>query len=74
MERNGVHSGVLSTMRKIKAMPDGKRGFYLFLLRRYADVLEQELRDPTFVAETETQSAEAGRHVPFERARGVAAA
>jgi hypothetical protein len=44
------------------------------LLRRYADVLEQELRDPTFVAETETQSAEAGRHVPFERARGVAAA
>jgi hypothetical protein len=26
MEAAGVHPGVMSTMRKIKAMPDGKRG------------------------------------------------
>jgi hypothetical protein len=52
MEAAGVHPGVMSTMRKIKAMPDGKRGFHLFLLRRYADVLERELHDPAFAAET----------------------
>jgi hypothetical protein len=48
MEGAGVHPGVMSWMRSIKAMPDGKRGFHLFLLRRYADVLEQELHDATF--------------------------
>jgi hypothetical protein len=73
MAAAGVHPGVMSTMRRIRAMPDGKRGFHLFLLRRYADVLEKELHDPTFAAETEAKPAEAGP-VPFEHARGAAAA
>jgi hypothetical protein len=55
MERNGVNSGVMSVMRRIRAMPDGKRGFHLFLLRRYADILERELRDPTFAAQGEAK-------------------
>jgi hypothetical protein len=66
MEAAGVHPGVMSTMRKIKAMPDGKRGFHLFLLRRYADVLEKELHDPMFAAET-TEPAKADP-VPFVQA------
>jgi hypothetical protein len=45
MEAAGVSSGVMSVMRRIRAMPEGKRGFHLFLLRRYADVLEKELHD-----------------------------
>jgi hypothetical protein len=67
MEAAGVSSGVMSVMRLIRAMPEGKRGFHLFLLRRYADVLEKELHDPTFAAETEAKPAEAGSPVPFER-------
>jgi hypothetical protein len=63
----------MSVMRRIRAMPDGKRGFHLFLLRRYADVLEEELHDPTFAAETEAKPAEAGRPVPFGRAHGAVA-
>jgi hypothetical protein len=66
MEVAGVHPGVMSTMRRIRAMPDGKRGFHLFLLRRYADVLEEELRDTTFAAET-TEPAKADP-VPFVQA------
>jgi hypothetical protein len=66
MESAGVHSGVMSTMRKIKAMPDGERGFHLFLLRRYTDVLEKELHDPMFAAET-TEPAKADP-VPFVQA------
>jgi hypothetical protein len=66
MAAAGVHPGVMSTMRKIKAMPDGKRGFHLFLLRRYADVLEKELHDPMFAAET-TEPAKADP-APFVQA------
>jgi hypothetical protein len=58
MEAAGVHPGVMSMMRRIKAMRDGQRGFFLALLRRYADVLEQELHDPMFAAET-TEPAKA---------------
>jgi hypothetical protein len=65
MAAAGVHPGVLSTMRRIKAMPEGKRGFFLFLLRRYSDILEAELHDPAFAAEAEVQP------VPFERARAA---
>jgi len=70
MERNGVHSGALSTMRKIRAMKDGRRGFFLFLLKRYIDVLERELHDPAFVAEA-TAPAEAGNTVPFGSAQAA---
>jgi hypothetical protein len=64
MAAAGVHPGVLSTMSSIKAMPDGKRGFHLFLLRRYADILEQELHDPAFAAQVEAKADP----VPFEKA------
>jgi hypothetical protein len=65
MERNGVNSGVMSTMRKIRAMPEGKRGFFLVLLQRYITVLEDELHDPAFAAQIEAQPAEAGETIPF---------
>jgi hypothetical protein len=81
MAAAGCHPGIMSTMRRIKAMPDGKRGFFLALLRRYVDVLEAELHDPAFVAEAAApdeapglKPAEAGFITPFEHARGVAAA
>jgi hypothetical protein len=67
MEEEGVHPGVLSVMRRIRAMPAGKRGFFLFLLQRYAAVLEEELHDPTF--------KEPGAEVhPFGGARTASAA
>jgi hypothetical protein len=74
MAAAGVHPGVMATMRKIKLMPDGKRGFHLFLLRRYADILDKDLRDPTFAAQTEAKLAEGVVSVPFVPARGAAAA
>jgi hypothetical protein len=58
----GVHAGVLSWMRKIKAMAPGKRGFHLYLLRRYADVLESELHDPAFRAPEQQDNV-----APFDR-------
>jgi hypothetical protein len=68
MAAEGVHPGVLLTMRKIKAMPDGKRGFFVFLMRRYCDVLEQELHDPAFVDNsTIVENAGNGVTVPFDR-------
>jgi hypothetical protein len=48
----GVDPAVLATCRRIAAMREGKRGFHLFLLRRYLEVLEAELTDPTFSAST----------------------
>jgi hypothetical protein len=66
MAAAGVHPGVMSTMRRIKAMPDGKRGFHLFLLRRYCDILEGELYDPTFAAEAEAKPAGSAVTVPFD--------
>jgi hypothetical protein len=62
MAAAGVHPGVMSTMRKIRAMPDGKRGFFLFLMRRYCDVLEQELHDPAFRAPEQQDNV-----APFDR-------
>jgi Phosphatidylglycerol lysyltransferase, C-terminal len=64
MEAAGVHSGALSMMRRIRAMPSGKRGFFLFLLRRYSDILEEELHDPAFAAQVE----EKADPVPFVQA------
>jgi hypothetical protein len=63
----GVHPGVLSAVRRIEAMPEGKRGFFTFLLRRYLDIREQELRDPTFTAPTEAAEAKPEAAFPFER-------
>jgi hypothetical protein len=71
MEAAGVHAGVLSWMRTIRAMPDGKRGFHLFLLQRYAAILEEELHDPAFAKQV--QGAEAPRPaVPFAEQRPAA--
>jgi hypothetical protein len=38
-------------------MREGRRGFHLFLLRRYLDVLDAELADPTFSAPKEGAAA-----------------
>ena len=58
----GVDPAVLATCRRIAAMRDGKRGFHVFLLRRYLDVLEGELADATFSAPEEKAA------VPFRSA------
>jgi hypothetical protein len=71
MERNGVHPGCLSVMRRIKAMPSGKRGFFLFLLQRYCDILRDELHDAEFAAQVEAKQEGNGATVPFVDAQAA---
>jgi hypothetical protein len=71
MSDAGVHPGVISLIRKIAAMPDGKRGCHAFLVRRYMDVAERagELApDPMFTAPAETSVR------PFASVRSASAA
>jgi hypothetical protein len=46
MEAAGVSAGVLSKIRKLAALPPGKRGREVALLRWYLDVFEDMLADP----------------------------
>jgi hypothetical protein len=68
MAAAGVHPGVMSRMRRLRALPDGRRGFEIWLERRYLDVLEEELHDPTF-----KEPAREDATVPFARKSATAA-
>jgi hypothetical protein len=72
MQEAGVDPGTLSTCCRLARMKPGKRGVAVALLHRYMQVLARQLDDPTVAAVP--QPAEAGRPVPFEHARGAAAA
>jgi hypothetical protein len=60
MEAAGVHSGVISFVRRIAGLKPGRRGYMALLTIRYLEVLRDQVRDPEVPALEETATG------PFE--------